>query len=56
MGYEKGMFAPGVKNPGDEVYRVGHHWLLAHARAWHLYDEKYRCTQNGKNNYRISLC
>ncbi|TSL34584.1 Cytosolic beta-glucosidase [Bagarius yarrelli] len=48
LGYEKGLFAPGLKEPGTSVYLVGHNMLRAHARAWHSYNAHFRSLQGGK--------
>ena len=46
LGYGQGVFAPGrVSN--SEPYLVGHHLLIAHAKAVKLYREKYQQTQKG---------
>lgn len=47
LGYETGVFAPGLKEPGVSAYLVGHNMLRAHARAWHSYHALYRPTQGG---------
>ncbi|CAG9861383.1 unnamed protein product [Phyllotreta striolata] len=41
-GYGAGVFAPGVVSPGVGEYVCARHVLLAHAKAWRLWDEKYR--------------
>ncbi|XP_077982467.1 lactase-like protein [Glandiceps talaboti] len=46
-GFEGGHLAPGFKHQGTSVYRVGHNVLKAHAKAYHVYDKKYRASQNG---------
>lgn len=48
LGYETGLFAPGIKEPGTSVYLVGHNILRAHARAWHSYNAHFRRMQGGK--------
>ncbi|XP_053537764.1 cytosolic beta-glucosidase [Ictalurus punctatus] len=48
FGYENGLFAPGLKEPGTSIYLVGHNLLRAHARAWHSYNANFRCLQGGK--------
>ena len=48
LGYGNGIFAPGVKDSGNTDYLAAHTIIKSHAEAWHLYDEKYRQTQNGK--------
>uniref|UniRef100_H2YTH3 beta-glucosidase n=1 Tax=Ciona savignyi TaxID=51511 RepID=H2YTH3_CIOSA len=45
---------PWNKNPGSDPYTVGHHLILAHAAAWHRYDDLYRSTQNGKVSIALS--
>ncbi|XP_070554953.1 lactase-like protein [Ptychodera flava] len=47
-GYESGIFAPGINEPGTTPYVVGHNLIKAHAKAWHNYDDNYRSTQNGR--------
>ncbi|XP_015670739.1 klotho [Protobothrops mucrosquamatus] len=39
------MNEPDVKNL---TYKAAHNLLKAHAKAWHLYDKKFRKIQNGK--------
>ncbi|XP_007420866.1 klotho [Python bivittatus] len=39
------MNEPNVKNL---TYKAAHNLLKAHAKAWHLYDKKFRKTQKGK--------
>lgn len=41
------VFAPGIVVPGVAEYQCSHNVLKAHARAYHLYDEKFRSTQKG---------
>ncbi|XP_027025027.2 cytosolic beta-glucosidase isoform X1 [Tachysurus fulvidraco] len=48
LGYENGLFAPGLKKPGTSVYIVGHNLLRAHAKAWHSYNAHFRCLQEGR--------
>ncbi|KAJ8963365.1 hypothetical protein NQ318_018838 [Aromia moschata] len=48
LGYEYGAMAPGIKEPGISSYKCVHNVLRAHAKAWHIYDEEFRATQNGK--------
>lgn len=47
IGYGQGTWAPGVKSPGVGEYLCGHHLLLAHAGAYHLYRKKYFDVQKG---------
>ncbi|XP_051820820.1 cytosolic beta-glucosidase-like [Antechinus flavipes] len=46
--YEKGMFPPGVPNPGIGAYQAVHNMIKAHAKAWHSYDSLFRKKQNGQ--------
>ncbi|XP_026870855.2 cytosolic beta-glucosidase isoform X1 [Electrophorus electricus] len=48
LGYEDGLFAPGVKEKGSALYLVGHNMLRAHARVWHSYHAHFRHLQRGK--------
>ncbi|CAH1110424.1 unnamed protein product [Psylliodes chrysocephalus] len=41
-GYGLGVYAPGVVSNGIGEYVCARHVLLAHAKAWRLWDEKYR--------------
>ena len=45
--YGLGIFAPG-KTSNSLPYQAGHNLLLAHAKAYRVYDEKFRPTQKGK--------
>jgi lactase-phlorizin hydrolase len=48
-GYESNTaHAPSIEAPGFGKYLASHTVLKAHARAYHLYDEKYREKQKGK--------
>ncbi|XP_053554224.1 lactase/phlorizin hydrolase [Bombina bombina] len=47
-GYGTGEHAPGIKDPGDSSYKVAHTILKSHAKAWHLYNDKYRTKYSGK--------
>ncbi|WP_100615744.1 GH1 family beta-glucosidase [Confluentibacter citreus] len=46
LGYGQGVFAPG-RISTSEPYLAGHHFILAHAKAVHIYRNKYS-HQNGK--------
>ncbi|GBF98739.1 glycoside hydrolase family 1 [Raphidocelis subcapitata] len=48
LGYNEGIFAPGIKNGPWGQYKCGHNLLLAHARAYRLYKERYAGQQGGK--------
>lgn len=46
--YGIGVFAPGdASAPGETPYVTAHNLLKAHARAFRLYDAKYRANQGG---------
>lgn len=47
LGYGVGAKAPGVVGSGTKDYIAGHNQLRAHARAYRLYESKYKPTQNG---------
>ncbi|CRL03447.1 CLUMA_CG016473, isoform A [Clunio marinus] len=41
ISYGFGIWAPAIKSPGVGDYLCGHHLLIAHAKAYRLYREKY---------------
>ncbi|KAJ8955844.1 hypothetical protein NQ318_005389 [Aromia moschata] len=47
-GYGIGAYAPGILSPGVDEYKCSKYVLLAHARAWRIYNDEFRSTQNGK--------
>lgn len=47
--YGRGNGAPHIKSPGIGDYLCGKSLLLAHARAYHLYDKIYKKSQNGEH-------
>jgi beta-glucosidase/6-phospho-beta-glucosidase/beta-galactosidase len=49
MGYGNGVYAPRVLGSGTTDYIAGHNLIKAHARAWHIYDDNYRASQQGTN-------
>ncbi|KAJ8975006.1 hypothetical protein NQ317_010107, partial [Molorchus minor] len=51
-GYGSGVFAPAVVSPGVGEYQCAYNLVKAHARAFHIYDEEFRPTQQG-NFYLI---
>ncbi|XP_007889465.2 klotho [Callorhinchus milii] len=46
-GYGTGKLAPGVRGAEDVPYRVAHNLIKAHSKVWHLYNDRYRKTQQG---------
>lgn len=51
-GYGRGIEPPLIKSPGVGVYECGRNVLLAHARAYRIYQDKYASTQKGK----VGIC
>ena len=49
-GYGTGTYAPGITDPGYAPYTVAHTMLKAHAEAWHVYNNEFRASQNGKSD------
>lgn len=47
-GYDLGSFAPGRVSHGVGGYICAKNNLLAHAKAYHIYDKEFRKTQGGK--------
>ncbi|XP_075140639.1 lactase/phlorizin hydrolase-like isoform X1 [Leptodactylus fuscus] len=47
-GYGTGQHAPGVKDPGNASFKVSHNIVKAHAKAWHVYNYKFRASQQGQ--------
>lgn len=45
--YESTGFAPGVGLTGTGGYGCVHNQILAHAKAYHLYNDTYKATQQG---------
>ncbi|KOB77571.1 Uncharacterized protein OBRU01_03797, partial [Operophtera brumata] len=57
-GYGSDYFVPRLQSNGVGDYLCVHYILLAHARAYHLYDKRYRPTQkemNQKKRTRMQL-
>ncbi|XP_063699533.1 myrosinase 1-like [Culicoides brevitarsis] len=52
--YELGQAPPFIEKRGDGAYQCGHNLLLSHARAYHLYQKKYKSTQKGKIGIAIN--
>lgn len=47
-GYGVGSKAPGIKESGTKDYIAAHNQLRSHARAYRLYERKYKQSQQGK--------
>ncbi|XP_023019417.2 cytosolic beta-glucosidase [Leptinotarsa decemlineata] len=52
-GYGLGVFAPGVVSPGVGEYLCARHVLLAHAKAWHVFDKEFRSKLKSRNTIVI---
>lgn len=50
LGYDN-EFAPAYNSTGVGDYLCGHHILLAHAKAYHIYDREFRQAQQGMCHY-----
>lgn len=46
--YNTGMVAPGIKDPEMANYICLRHVMLAHAKAWRIYDEEFKGKYHGK--------
>ncbi|XP_071978351.1 lactase/phlorizin hydrolase-like [Engystomops pustulosus] len=47
-GYGTGEHAPGIQDPGNASFKVTHNIVKAHAKAWHVYNDKHRASQQGQ--------
>ena len=47
LGHGIGVFAPGIHEPGEGVYRVAHNIVRSHARAYRVYDTHFRHLYRG---------
>lgn len=47
FGYGMKRFAPGINRHGIAEYIAAKNIVMAHAKAWHIYNDEYRKTQNG---------
>ncbi|XP_012548562.2 lactase/phlorizin hydrolase [Bombyx mori] len=54
QGYGNGTMAPAYTMTGVADYLCGKNVLLAHAKAYHIYDKEFRPTQNGNISITIS--
>lgn len=53
-GYGTTTMAPRLNMQGTGEYLCAKNLMLAHARAWHIYDDEYRSTQKGNISITIS--
>lgn len=55
LGYGTGFHAPHINTVGSVGhYLCGHHALLSHATAYHLYQNKYKATQKGEVGINVN--
>jgi UDP-glucose 4-epimerase len=54
QGYGYGQKAPRVIGSGINDYIAAQNMIKSHARAWHIYDDNYRQTQNGLKLHWLS--
>lgn len=54
LGYGIGIHAPGISDTGKSDYIVTHNLLRAHAKAYRLYESKYKPTQQGSVGITLS--
>nr|AEE63301.1 unknown [Dendroctonus ponderosae] len=47
-GYAEGTKAPGYTHIGEGLYQCAYVHVLAHAKAFHIYDKEFRPAQNGR--------
>ncbi|XP_046643173.1 cytosolic beta-glucosidase-like [Daphnia pulicaria] len=55
QGYGSGINAPGKYGPGTYTYQSGHNLILAHARAYRLYESEFKPTQQGKAGITLNI-
>ncbi|XP_026331740.1 myrosinase 1-like, partial [Hyposmocoma kahamanoa] len=55
FGHGLGLHAPMLYSPGEGYYECGRHYLLANARAYHIYDDEFRASQGGLVGFVISM-
>ncbi|KAK6982460.1 lactase-phlorizin hydrolase [Biomphalaria glabrata] len=48
QGHGKGDYAPGIKDIKNGPYKAAHNIIKSHAEAYHLYQDKYKATQQGE--------
>lgn len=53
-GYATGVSAPGKRLPGFGEYICIHNTIKAHARAYRIYEEEFKPTQNGQVGFMFS--
>ncbi|VEN50230.1 unnamed protein product [Callosobruchus maculatus] len=53
QGYGNAVKAPLIHSPGIGEYICGKNMMLAHARAWHIYNDKFRSKQKGSVGFVV---
>lgn len=53
MSYEEQFLAPFIHSEGVGTYQCGHNLLLAHAAAYHLYQDEFRARQGGEVGFTM---
>lgn len=48
LGYGTGEHAPGFQHAGEGFYKCAYVSLLAHAKAYHIYNDEFRASQGGR--------
>lgn len=48
LGYESGAHAPGYSLPGHGIYKCAYTTLLAHAKAYRIYESEFKAAQRGR--------
>lgn len=54
QGYELGSMAPGLTGKGNRIYIVGHNLIMAHAKAYRIYEKEFKAQQKG-NIYFVQI-
>ena len=47
LGYGNGVHAPGIKDPLSSPFQAAHTLLLAHAKAYRMYEKEFKPQQKG---------
>ncbi|BFZ09306.1 hypothetical protein BsWGS_12345 [Bradybaena similaris] len=55
LGYGIGVFAPGINQPGDGVYRVAHNIIRSHAHAFHIHKDNFRDKYGSKLGITLDI-
>lgn len=55
LGYSEGTWPPALDHLGTGDYHCAHYTLLSHARAYHLYKDKYFEVQNGRVGITLNI-